>query len=89
MCPHTHGVYPGAGGAFTMYEDDGSSFDYRKGAWMGLAMAWDDAKRTLTLRLAQGSRMLAPKQRKIEVRVAGTSATHAVTFDGRPVTVPC
>ena len=30
-------VYPGADGAFLLYEDDGSSFNYRKGEWMGHA----------------------------------------------------
>ena len=53
-------VYPGADGAFLLYEDDGSSFEYRKGAWMGIQMAWNDARRALTLRLAPGSRMLPP-----------------------------
>ncbi|HEX6964658.1 MAG TPA: TIM-barrel domain-containing protein [Gemmatimonadaceae bacterium] len=85
--PLTLVVYPGADGAFTLYEDDGTSFDYRKGAWMGIAMAWDDAKRTLSLRLADGSRMLPPMQRKIEVRAAGASTTRAVTFDGKPIEV--
>ncbi|HEV2445939.1 MAG TPA: TIM-barrel domain-containing protein, partial [Candidatus Sulfopaludibacter sp.] len=26
-------IYPGANGTFLLYEDDGRSFDYRKGAW--------------------------------------------------------
>ncbi|HEX5437747.1 MAG TPA: DUF5110 domain-containing protein, partial [Gemmatimonadaceae bacterium] len=82
-------VYPGADGAFTLYEDDGVSFDYRKGAWMGIAMAWDDAKRTLGLRLVPGSRMLPPAQRRIEIRVAGTTKTRAITFDGQPLAVQC
>ena len=35
--PITVTVYPGADGTFLLYEDDGSSFNYRKGEWMGLA----------------------------------------------------
>src|SRR6186713_1458946 len=27
-------VFPGADGAYSLYEDDGRSFDYRKGEWM-------------------------------------------------------
>ena len=38
-------VYPGADGIFLLYEDDGRSFAYRKGAWMGLEMAWRDRDR--------------------------------------------
>lgn len=80
-------VYPGADGAFTMYEDDGRTFDYRKGEWMGVVMTWDDRARRLRLRLEPGSRMLPPMSRIIEVRVAGTTATKRVLFNGRSVTV--
>ena len=59
----------------TIYEDDGKTFDYRKGEWMGIEMAWRDAARTLTLRLARGSRMLPPTPRPIEVRLAGRTAS--------------
>ena len=37
--PLTLVVYPGADGSFMVYEDDGRSFDYRKGAWMGIEAA--------------------------------------------------
>jgi alpha-glucosidase (family GH31 glycosyl hydrolase) len=80
-------VYPGADGTFTLYEDDGRTFDYRKGEWMGIAMAWDDRARRLTLRLEPGSRMLPPTSRTIEARLAGTTATRTVVFNGRPVSV--
>jgi hypothetical protein len=85
--PLTATVYPGADGAFTLYEDDGRTFAYRKGAWMGLTMAWADASRRLTLTLAPGSRMLPPARRSIEVRLAGTTTTRRVVFDGRRVEV--
>jgi alpha-glucosidase (family GH31 glycosyl hydrolase) len=80
-------VYPGADGAFAMYEDDGRSFDYRRGAWMKLAMTWTDATRQLSLRLAEGSRMLPPMKRAIEVRMAGQAAVRQIAFAGAPMTV--
>ena len=55
-------VYPGADGSFLLYEDDGSSFDYRKGEWMGIQMAWNDARKALTLRLAAGFQNAAARQ---------------------------
>jgi Glycosyl hydrolases family 31/Domain of unknown function (DUF5110) len=64
-------VYPGANGAFSLYEDDGRTFDYRKGVWMRTAMTWNDTARVLSASLAPGSRMLPPARRDIEVRVAG------------------
>jgi hypothetical protein len=46
---------------------------------MGIEMNWSDARRVLTLRLAEGSRMLPP-MRKINVRLQ--EEVHAVEFDG-------
>jgi alpha-glucosidase (family GH31 glycosyl hydrolase) len=80
-------VYPGADGAFVLYEDDGRTFAYRKGAFMRIAMAWDDRARRLSMRLAPGSRMLAPMARPMRVRVAGSKEEKSVTFDGRPLAV--
>jgi alpha-glucosidase/alpha-D-xyloside xylohydrolase len=80
-------IYPGADGAFTLYEDDGRSFDYRAGAWMGTDIRWRDASRRLSLRLAAGSRMLPPLRRPISVRVAGQRDTRSVVFAGQPIDI--
>lgn len=83
--PTTISIYPGADASFLLYEDDGSSFQYRQGEWMGIQMAWNDARRVLSLRLASGSRMLAPSKRNFEAKLG--DATKAVVFEGRPVEV--
>ena len=80
-------VYPGADGTSSWYDDDGRSFDYRKGDWMRVVMAWNDRARRLSLRLAPGSRMLAPAERKLVVHVAGTTVMKELVFNGRPVDV--
>lgn len=85
--PLTMYIYPGADGAFTVYEDDGVSFAHERGDWMGLAMRWDDRRRRLTLRLADGSRMRAPGPRRLRVRITGAAAPRDVTFTGQPVEV--
>jgi len=85
--PLTLRVHPGADGAFTLYEDDGCTFDYRRGDWMGVRAEWNDARRRLTLRLAEGSRMLPPSPREVELRVAGEKVTRRITFEGTPVDV--
>ena len=63
------------------------SFAYRKGEWMRLEMAWLDAGRRLTVRLARSSRMLPPAKRTIEVRIAGEKTSRSVVFEGRPLDV--
>jgi alpha-glucosidase (family GH31 glycosyl hydrolase) len=78
-------IYPGADASFLLYEDDGVSFNYRKGDWMGIEMAWSDKRRTLTLHLAPGSRMLPPASRSITVELA--EIKKSVDFTGKPAQV--
>ncbi|HXW56016.1 MAG TPA: TIM-barrel domain-containing protein [Candidatus Cybelea sp.] len=78
-------VYPGADGRFQLYEDDGASFDYRRGEWMGIDMSWDDARRALSLKLAAGSRMLPPLARPVKVKLRDEQ--REVSFNGRPMEV--
>jgi alpha-glucosidase/alpha-D-xyloside xylohydrolase len=85
--PLTVVVYPGADGSFALYEDDGRTFEHRKGAFMRMAMAWDDGAGRLSMRLAPGSRMLPPLTRPMRVRLAGSTQEQSVRFDGRPVAV--
>jgi alpha-glucosidase (family GH31 glycosyl hydrolase) len=80
-------VYPGASGESAYYEDDGTSFNYRRGESMRLLMHWDDVTRRLSLRLAPGSRMIAPTSRPVVVRVAGAAADKRIAFTGQPVEV--
>jgi alpha-glucosidase/alpha-D-xyloside xylohydrolase len=76
-------VYPGADGTFFFYEDDGRSFNYRRGEWMGVEMSWNDARRALAIGLARGSRMLPPGRRDWIVKMGQTA--RPVTFEGRPL----
>jgi alpha-glucosidase/alpha-D-xyloside xylohydrolase len=80
-------VYPGADGDSSWYEDDGNTFDYRRGEFMRVVMTWQDAARRLTLRLAPGSQMRAPSPRPLNVRLAGSRTTKRVTFDGRETSI--
>jgi alpha-glucosidase (family GH31 glycosyl hydrolase) len=78
-------IYPGKDGSFLLYEDDGISFNYRKGEWMGVQAEWTQAQRSLKLQLAKSSRMLQPA-RNIEVNLLG-GASRSVVFDGHPLTL--
>lgn len=77
-------IYPGADGAFTLYDDDGETFDYRAGAYNRVALQWDDAGRTLTIRRAAGS---APIRKAFSVGLAAEKRRLDVTFTGDPVTL--
>jgi len=84
--PLSISIYPGGDASFLLYEDDGNSFNYRKGEWMGIQMDWHDANHTLILRLATGSRMLPPTRRKLDVKLE--QQIRSVIFDGSPLKVP-
>lgn len=78
-------IFPGADASFLLYEDDGISFDYRSGDWMGIAIAWNDSRRTLELRLAPGSRMLSPLPRLIDIELVGEKKS--TSFQGKSVSI--
>jgi len=84
--PLTLLVHPGAAGAFSLYEDDGATFNYRNGEFMRIQMAWNDAQRQLTLQLAPGSRMLG-QSRKIVARIAGEKPAGEIVFSGKRVSI--
>ncbi|MBV9339401.1 MAG: glycoside hydrolase family 31 protein, partial [Acidobacteria bacterium] len=73
-------IYPGLDAKFLLYEDDGISFNYRRGEWTGIEIEWKDSSHSLTLSPAAGSRLLPSMKRVIEVRIGPVS--RKVVFDG-------
>ncbi|MGA2052484.1 MAG: TIM-barrel domain-containing protein, partial [Opitutales bacterium] len=53
--PITLRIYAGADGQFNLYEDDGLTFDYEKGAFTCILIHWNDASQTLTIGRREGS----------------------------------
>jgi len=95
--PVTLFVYAGADGAFTLYEDDGLTYGYEKGAFSRIPIRWDDATSTLTIGAREGSfpGMLASRTFEVIVvskdRPVGFSfepkADRAVRYEGAAVAV--
>ncbi len=79
----TLNVYSGADSELELYEDDGVSFNFRRGEFMRLRASWRDRSRELNLSLAEGSKMLAPSPRKIDVRVVPGGSRNQVLFNGK------
>jgi alpha-D-xyloside xylohydrolase len=65
--PLTLYVYAGADGTFTLYEDDGLTYGYEKGAFARIPLRWNDAARTLTIGRREGSFPGMLEQRTIQV----------------------
>jgi alpha-glucosidase/alpha-D-xyloside xylohydrolase len=73
-------VYPGADGAMALYEDDGVSFDYQKGAFTRILCNWNDGSRTLSLKADPKGRV--PRGRVFSVEIAGAGASKRLTMSG-------
>jgi alpha-D-xyloside xylohydrolase len=48
-------VYRGADGSFNLYEDEGDTYNYEKGARAVIPIAWSEAQKTLTIGARSGS----------------------------------
>jgi alpha-D-xyloside xylohydrolase len=48
-------VYPGADGAFTLYEDENDNYNYENGQYAKIPFAWNDASQTFTIGTRQGT----------------------------------
>ena len=53
--PITLCIYAGADGAFTLYEDDGLTNGYERGAFARIPLRWDDTARTLQIGVRTGT----------------------------------
>jgi alpha-glucosidase (family GH31 glycosyl hydrolase) len=78
-------VYPGADGRFSLYEDDGVSMDHTRGVFSLIEMVWHDASRSLSLKLAEATRMHSFTTRSLVLHLVGGPQAKTVTFDGTPL----
>ena len=79
-------VYPGADGQFTLYEDEGDSYNYEKGVYSTITFQWNDRTRTLTIGARQGSYPGMLQKRQFTL-VLPDGTTKTVSYDGTEVVV--
>jgi len=65
--PYEIRIYPGADAQFTIYEDDGETYDYEKGHRATYQLTWDDAAKTLRISGRDGSFPGLVPTRKLEI----------------------
>ena len=83
-------VYGGADGAFTVYEDDGTSYNYEKGSYSTYPITWKDSSRTLEIGQRKGCFKGMCKKRKLKlVYINGgkQDITKTVTYSGKKITL--
>jgi alpha-D-xyloside xylohydrolase len=60
-------VYPGRDGSGTLYEDDGTSYRYERGASARVALAWEEASAELSIGDQRGGYTGMPGHRGLRV----------------------
>jgi alpha-D-xyloside xylohydrolase len=82
--PITLFVYTGANGTFSMYKDQGTTYDYEHGAFARVPFSYDEASATLTIGKREGSYPGMPAERTFNIRwIAGPTPT-ATDFEAKP-----
>lgn len=90
-------VYPGADGEFTLYEDEGDSYRYEKGAYSTIRMRWDEERRSLTIGKREGGFSGMLERRTFNVVWVGEghggglepakTIDKTIQYDGKPITI--
>src|SRR6185312_10844645 len=82
--PITLYVYTGANGNFSLYHDQGTTYDYEHGAYARVPLSYDEASGTLTIGKREGSYPGMPAQRRFDIRwISGPTPT-ATDLDAAP-----
>jgi len=77
-------IYPGADGRLVLYEDDGVTYNFRRGHFTKIRCEWRDRSRQLTLTVEHGAPGAA---REFEIRVVPDAKTQQVRLRGRHMTI--
>ena len=82
--PITLFVYAGTDGAFTLYEDDGLTYGYEKGAFARIPIRWDDATATLAIGKREGSFPGMLASRTFDVVLVTKGKPVGFSFEAKP-----
>ena len=90
-------VYAGADASFTIYEDEGDTYNYETGHYAQIPLSWNNAAKTLTIGARTGSYTGMPTMRTFNVVFVGanhgagigvtTSPDQVVKYDGTQAVV--
>ena len=81
--PITLYVYAGADGTFTLYEDDGLTYGYERGAFTRIRIQWKDAAKILTIGKHEGSFPGMLARRTFEVVLVSKAKPVGFSFEPR------
>lgn len=93
----TLNIYSGADAQFTLYEDEGTNYNYEKGAYAAIKFSWNEQEQLLTIGETNGSfdgqlkrrifRLKLYKSHKATPLVFDTGFDKEIMYEGKRVTI--
>lgn len=80
-------VFPGSNGHFTLYEDEGDSYQYEKGAYSTIDVSWDEQEHLLTIGPRCGHFKGMTPTKTFVVTLVGKQLKKEVTYNGQEMVV--
>lgn len=77
-------VYAGKDGKFTIYEDEGTNYNYEQGKYATIDITYDDANKTVTIADRQGSFDGMLQSRRFNIVLVKADKAYGVNIDKRP-----
>lgn len=82
-------VYTGADASFALYEDEGTTYDYERGAYSRIPMSWNEATKRFTMHAREGSFDGMITERDVTVRLISPKevTSHTLHYNGTEITI--
>jgi alpha-D-xyloside xylohydrolase len=77
-------VYPGADASFTIYEDEGDTYNYETGKYTQIPLSWSNTAKTLTIGARTGSYTGMPTTRTFNVVFVGANHGSGLAVTAAP-----
>ena len=83
-------VYTGRNATFSLYEDEGTNYDYERGAFSRIPMQWSEAEQRFTLGEREGAFREMIPERDVTVRLITPQGvkSHKVRYTGAAIAIP-
>ena len=80
-------VYPGADGSFTLYEDEGDGYNYKKGVYSTIDMTYSRKNNTVTIHNRKGAYPGMLTSRKFLIKDMSTGKAYETAYNGKKTVV--
>ena len=77
-------VYAGKDGSYTLYEDEGTNYNYEKGKYATIDIQYNDAQKTVTIGARKGSFDGMLQKRRFNVVLVNAAKGQGVSLDKAP-----